>query len=346
MDLDVASRLARSALPQFDLDERSTVEFVKYRENHVFRATDSDGASFAVRLHRPGYRDEAEIRTELAYLAALAAAGVPVPRVRPTRDGRLFCTVGAGADERRVSVQEWVPDARPFGDIDDALAGRHDPPATDFAGIGRLLGRLHAATVEIGLPADFRREAWDADGLAGPDPLWGDPTALATLTAAERAAVEAGVSHVRERLSALGTEAGVFGVIHADATPENLLETSDGWVLIDFDDFGTGWFAFDLVTAVFHHARNPRYPDFEAALRTGYAESRSLSPAELTAWDDLMLARGLTYLGWAAQRPGDPASDFISAEVAPWVAQIAAALVSGRPAPWRTTALPGSEETR
>ncbi|KAA9151603.1 phosphotransferase [Microbacterium lushaniae] len=339
MELDVAHRLARAALPLFGLDPRSAVDFVKYRENHVFRVTESAGSAFAVRLHRPGYRDDDEIRTEVSYLDALASAGLPVPAVRRTTDGALFSTVTAEGQVRSVSVQHWVAGARPFGDIDAALSGRHDPPASAFSEIGAVLGRVHAAAVRIGEPEGFRRGSWDAEGLAGPRPLWGDPTALPSLTPVRRAAVERGVRHVHRRLRALGTDRDIFGVIHADATPENLLQTAGGFVLIDFDDFGTGWYVFDLVTAVFHHARNPHYPGFEKAIRAGYGASRPLSDAEIAAWDDFMLARGLTYLGWAADRPGDPASEFISETVAPWVADIAAALTSGAPAPWRVSDL-------
>ncbi|WP_167758058.1 phosphotransferase [Microbacterium sp. dk485] len=339
MELDVAHRLVRAALPLFGLDPRSAVDFVKYRENHVFRVTESAGSVFAVRLHRPGYRDDEEIRTEVSYLDALASAGVPVPAVRRTTEGALFSTATADGHVRSVSVQHWVQGARPFGDIDAALSGRHDPPAHAFSGIGAVLGRVHAEALRIGEPEGFRRGSWDADGLAGPRPLWGDPVALPSLTPGERAAVERGVGHVHRRLRALGTGRDIFGVIHADATPENLLETTDGFVLIDFDDFGTGWYVFDLVTAVFHHARNPRYPEFEDAVRGGYEAHRTLSDAEIGAWDDLMLARGLTYLGWAADRPGDPASEFISEVVAPWVADIAETLTSGAPAPWRPSHL-------
>ena len=53
-----------------------------------------------------------------------------------------------------------------------------------------------------------------------------------------------------------------------------------------------------------------------------------------------MLARGMTYLGWAAARPGDPASAFISTELAPWVCETAAASLAGDPPPWRRRAEP------
>lgn len=344
MQLDAALEIARRSLEPFGLDPQARIEFVKYRENHVFRVTDRD-RSVALRLHRPGYRDDVEVRSELTYLRALADAGVRVPEVIPTGDGALMLTVRTEAGERRVSAQRWFDDAVPFSDIQTVLAGDHSPDPSEFERIGALLGALHAAAIEIGTPDGFRRGAWDADGLAGEEPLWGDPRALSSLTDDQRAAVDRAMPLLHERLTGLGTDPAVYGVVHADATPENILHTAQGVVLIDFDDFGTGWYVFDLVTAVFHHAGHPRFAEYEDAIRAGYRTARSLSAAELDAWDPLLVARGLTYLGWAAERPGDPASDFISQAVAPWVARAADALTRGEPLPWRT-ARADSEESR
>lgn len=343
MEIDDARRLVRLTLPIYDLDDDAHVHFVKYRENHVFRVDTPDGRSYAVRLHRPGYRTDEEILTELVYLDALGRAGVPVPEVVRDREGRLMSTVATKRLRRVVSIQHWIPDALPFGDIDDALSGRHDPPSEAFREIGALIGRLHAAADEIGLPEGFRRAAWDADGLAGERPLWGAAHALGGLSRSESATLERAARRVHERLGRIGTDEKTFGVIHADATPENILVTPMGVVLIDFDDFGTGWHVFDLVTTIFHHARNPRYPEFERALLDGYSRHRRIPEEARAMWDDLMLARGLTYLGWAAERPGDPASVFITQTVAPWVLDIADSSLTGAPMTWRRFPTPPLE---
>lgn len=342
MHINVAHEIAQAALAPFGLDPDARIEFIKYRENHVFRATGTNGKSMAVRLHRPGYRNQEELRSEFEFLRALREAGVEVPEVIPTLDGELFTLVQVGEHSRQVSVQHWVEDASPFGDIESVLAGRHNPDPAAFARIGSLLGRLHASAIRIGIPAGFRRAAWDAAGLAGPSPVWGDPRLLASLTTEERDVVDRALPALHEQLSALPMDSSVFGIVHADASPENLLETANGVVLIDFDDFGTGWFIFDLVTAIFHHALHPRYLDYEQALIAGYRQERPLSDDEIAAWDAFMLARGLTYLAWAGERPGDPASEFVSANVAPWVTDLASTYTRGQTPPWRRPAISSS----
>ncbi|WP_454132534.1 phosphotransferase enzyme family protein [Microbacterium lacticum] len=347
MDLHDAERVAQQALPLFGIDAQATTAFIKYRENHVFRAT-APGASYAVRLHRPGYRDDDEVATELGYLRALRAAGVPVPDVVPTVEGALVAHVSAGGHDRLVSVQRWLDDAAAFGSVEEVLGGTHTPDPEEFIRIGALLGALHAAEGTLALPTEFRRGAWDAAGLAGDHPLWGDPRALPTLNGDERDAVGRAVRALHARLLTLPRTPDVYGVVHADATPENIMVTPAGFVLIDFDDFGTGWYAFDLATAVFHHALHPRYAEYEQAVLAGYASVRPLAGLDAATWDALLLARGLTYLGWAAERPGDPASDFVAASVAPWVAAACAAYADGEALPWhRPTGSPfdGSSTT-
>ena len=54
-DLDSAKRVAYRALTRYAADHDAALTFVKYRENYVFRV-DEPGGSYALRLHRSGYR--------------------------------------------------------------------------------------------------------------------------------------------------------------------------------------------------------------------------------------------------------------------------------------------------
>ncbi|MFD1718379.1 phosphotransferase enzyme family protein [Georgenia deserti] len=344
MDSHVAATIARAALDRFAIARLSTVTFVKYRENHVFRIDTPSGESYALRLHRPGYRNEREIDTELRYVEALARRGVPVPSVVRACDGEPYARVTAARHTRVVSVLRWLPDARQLGDAGEAFLTGGAETVEAFRDVGSLLGRFHRAAQALERPAGFERAAWDADGLAGTKRLWGDPCRLRGLDAHDRALLGDAAAFVRARLATVGEEASCFGVIHADTTPENILSTPTGLWLIDFDDFGTGWYVFDLVTALFHHTPHPRYLQYRDALLTAYQAHRPLTRHELELWDPLMLARGMSYLGWAADRPGDPASDFVADHVAPWVLRAAHALTTGTDLPWRAGS-PGTAVT-
>src|SRR5690606_26322459 len=56
-----------------------------------------------------------------------------------------------------------------------------------------------------------------------------------------------------------------------------------------------------------------------AELAGGYREARALTMADAAAWDSLLLARALSYLGWSAARPGDPVSEFHEETLVPRV---------------------------
>ena len=95
-------------------------------------------------------------------------------------------------------------------------------------------------------------------------------------------------------------------------------------VVIDFDDFGDGWYLFDLATPLFFFQGHPDYAAFRASLLEGYRAERPLSEAEERLLDLFLVARGYTYLGWAATRPETDTAAFLIAEIVPLVVRLAA----------------------
>ncbi|WP_448809257.1 phosphotransferase enzyme family protein [Agromyces bauzanensis] len=314
---------ARQVLPRFGLPSDCEIAFVKYRENHVFRVATA-GDEFALRLHRPGYRSAAEIASEIELLESLHAAGLSAPVPLFTHDGDPLATIPCwDGRERHVSMQRWMPAAGPLGDSASYFVGGAEADPALLYALGRTTALHHEQAILRGRPAGFVRPPWNHDGLSGPSPLWGDPSKLRTLSEADATLIRATAMHLHERLAAASVDRHSYGVIHADLTFENVLVRGTGAsaeiVFIDFDDFGEGWFLFDLATPLFWLRPHPRYEVYEAALFGGYESVRPLGPAFDDLWDSLVLARGLTYLGWAADRPGDPASDFAEAHLSPWL---------------------------
>ena len=83
---------------------------------------------------------------------------------------------------------------------------------------------------------------------------------------------------------------------------------------------------FDLATPLFFFQGHPDYADFRASLLAGYRAERPLSEAEHRLLDLFLVARGYTYLGWAATRPETDTAAFLISEIVPLVVRLAAEL--------------------
>jgi Ser/Thr protein kinase RdoA (MazF antagonist) len=274
--------------------EGAPCTFVAGRENQVFRVTTKAG-DFALRIKRPGYRDEAELLSELNWLQAMERAGLHVPRPLPSRAGRLLEKIGA----LHVDMVSWLP-GKPLGKSRQPLE-LADRCGTFFT-IGAAMARLHAACDSWQRPDGFKRCHWHLDGLLGEAPVWDRFWDNPTLPDATRTLFVRFRSQARDRLTGLAPALD-YGLIHADLVRENLLLDGDRIALIDFDDGGFGFRAFDMATVLLKNRAEPDYADLRAALIEGYGSVRSLDLADL----DLFIAlRALTYVGWIITRMDEP----------------------------------------
>ena len=287
MDDPVAQALALWGMAE------ARAEFVAGRENRVYRVRTEAGA-FALRIRRPGYRSDSEIRSELEWLAAMARAGLHVPLPRRALSGALVETVAGHA----VDVIGWL-DGRPMGQSGAPLA-LGDPEAV-FHRLGGELARLHAACDAWRPPDGFARAQWDRDGLLGDAPLWGRFWANPTLDAETRAVFVRFRDAARAALDGIGPTQD-FGLIHADPVRENVLLEGDSLRLIDFDDGGYGFRLFDLATALVKNHDEPEYPAMEAALIAGY---RAVRPLDTGALPLFLAIRAASYVGWIVPRLGE-----------------------------------------
>ena len=301
---DCMRALAETALGDWDIGP-CRLDLIKYRENAVFRATTAEGARYALRIHRAGYHSDAELRSELQWIDALAGHGIQVPALVPARSGAPFAVVSGGdvPEPRQVDIFEWV-DGRQLGTAESGVA---DPGAVSrtYHTIGSLAAQLHNQATTWAVPEGFTRHAWDAPGLVGPEPFWGRFWDLAALTADQREMLLAARDRVRVDLADYAADpgnAGRYSLIHADFVAENLMVDGDSVRLIDFDDAGFGWHLFELATALYFEMEADYYPDAYSSLIRGYREYRDLPDSQLEHLPLFLLARSFTYLGWVHTR--------------------------------------------
>lgn len=296
--------LAHMALHAWDLEVVHLAP-IKVRENAVFRIDLAGGGRAVLRVHRHGYHSDAELHSEFLWMQALQAAGISVPQVIRSRQGRDFevVTMPRIGGSRQIDVFEWI-DGRQLGSVESGLCGDAKDIAGQYHTIGSIAARMHNHSTSWRCPEAFRRHAWDAAGLVGSQPLWGRFWDLAALTPGQRELLTRARSRIATELEDYGMESDRYGLIHADLVPENLLIDGSRVQVIDFDDAGFGWHLFELATSLYFISGDSIYPAAREALIRGYRSERELTD-EAIEWLPLFLAaRATTYLGWVHTRSG------------------------------------------
>lgn len=280
------SDAARQALSLWGMED-ATCTFVAGRENQVFKVSGPQG-DFALRMKRPGYRDESELVAELAWMSEMARAGLSVPEPLPSLSGARLERAG----DHFVDMITWL-NGIPIGHTREPLT-LSDAPGT-FCALGREMAKLHAAC-DAWAPADFKRFHWDVNGLLGDTPLWGRFWENPTLDTQTRQLLGDFRLRARCDLKAMTLD---YGLIHADLVRENVMLDGDTLRLIDFDDGGYGFRLFDVATALLKNRTEPNFVALKDALIEGYLSERQL---DMTLLDLFLALRAATYVGWIVPR--------------------------------------------
>ena len=244
-----------------------------------------------MRLHRPGDLTDAELASELMWMAALVAAGTKLPQPVPALDGEFWVKL----DGTVIDVLAWL-DAEPFGK-DGKLCARGDHTAI-AAELGRSLAGIHRHSDAWTPPRDFVRPCWDEEGLLGEAPLWGRFWENPALSPDEADLMSRVRSLVRAELVEIAPELD-YGLIHADAVPENVLVGENAVNIIDFDDGGYGYRLFDLATTMNYLDKYSPNGRLSESFLDAYIETRSIDQRPLPLFQ---LLRSLTYVGWITPR--------------------------------------------
>jgi Ser/Thr protein kinase RdoA (MazF antagonist) len=253
-------------------------------ENRVYEVELEDERRLVVKFHRPGRWSRVTILEEHAFLAELAAAELPV--VAP-----LDLGTGSTLGEIDGIFYSAFPKVR--GRIMDEL------DAERRRQIGRTIGRMHAVGAARGAPHRPRLEvsryihepleALSAGHLM-PENLLPRYRDVALRIAKAVAAPLAAATPQR---------------IHGDLHWGNVLWTSDGPVLVDFDDMLVGPPVQDLWLLARGDSEEARRERED--LLAGYELFRAFDRSTLALCEPLRALRIVYMSGWIARRWEDPA---------------------------------------
>jgi len=291
MDEAVAHRAARAAAPHWGTPA-SAPNLVHIRENAVFGVTLENRLRVALRVHRSGYQAARAVEDELRWMEALADAGFACPWPQRSRDGALALRLEDGT---LVSCLQWIAGTR----LADAAA--QEEAGMTYRQLGALLADFHLTSDAVA-PPRLERPAWDVEAFCHPQsPRWGPFWNNPSLEPREREILITARDVARERFGLL--EHAPFGLIHGDVLADNVLVSGGNLFLIDFDDGGRGYRAYDLATALIAHAGSSSEARLRDAIVEGYDAAGGSLGNDIDRDLDFFLAlRALASCGWVSGR--------------------------------------------
>jgi Ser/Thr protein kinase RdoA (MazF antagonist) len=318
-------RMVAAALPRWALSPATTIGVLNLSENATFALSDPQaGRELVVRVHRVGYSSPAEIRSELAWIAALSREGI-VDTATPVAgtDGEVLQTLPAssGAPPRHAVAFSRLPGAAPDPSL-DAIRW--------FDRLGEATARMHRHARGWQQPAGFQRKRWDLDSMVGPAAFWGSWRSAIGLTPAGRDTIAAALAGIDARLARYGSGPERFGLVHADLHLANLLVDNDQLRIIDFDDCGFSWFMYDFATAVSFIEHQPNVPDLLAAWLGGYRRAATLTDADIAEIPTFVVLRRILLSAWFASHSEVPLAQQMGATYTAGTVELAQQFLQGR----------------
>ena len=291
-------RLALEALATYNLGD-FTLRPIQHRENATFLVR-AGGVRYLLRVSRPGYREQAVIRSELEWLDAITRdTDLVVPAHVANREGKLLTVaVAPGVPEPRVcALFRWVK---------GRFCSQHDLTGRHLEMVGRLTGKLHCHASGFAPSPGFTRIRWDCECLLGGATGGTIDRAKSVLDSEGRAIVDGAVEITHRAMVQLGEASSVFGLIHRDLHQMNYVFLKGEARAIDFDDCGWGYYLGDMGSTLGPLVSRSDFASLRAAFLRGYRSVRPLDATHERLLTSFLIADRLKIAVWMAGRWDNP----------------------------------------
>ena len=284
------SQAQAHALLQAHYDLAGSLSALGSQQDLNFRLDTGQGR-FVLKVCHGSYA-QAELEAQHTALAYLRDKGLPVPAVRPARDGQGLLALDIDGQPLRARLLDYI-EGQPLTRL------KHMEPRL-MAELGALCARVDQALADFDHPGLVRTLQWDpqhAQALI-------EHLLPVLQDAGQRARVETATRLAAEKLAALVDQLPSQAV-HLDITDDNAVWARDAarqWQLqgvIDFGDLLRTWRIADLsvtCAALLHHAEGdplrilPVVRAYQAVNPLGEAELRALWPLVLNRAAVLVLS--------------------------------------------------------
>jgi Ser/Thr protein kinase RdoA (MazF antagonist) len=314
--------LADAALRTFGVTAHDVV-FLGHNSGAAFRVESADAGRLLLKIHAP--QGEGEPLSDRAILGGLQWLAVmaeltdtPVQTPLPDPQGALLPSLNFRGLSLPCSLQRW-------------LDGHHvDELSTDQAhGVGALMGRWHTfseqqgTTFESAVPYDVQYLTRALDDLRA-------VSTTGVMSGDCRDAIERATELACILVDSMGTAADVFGVIHGDVNPDNIIVSDDGAVrFIDLAQLAIAPYLWDLGTALYQFSYQAA--SVRRAMVTGYRSVRPGLTFPPLALETFVCAAALTNLAFQVSIPAQRVSPLFHANLQKFARGYCRDLVNGVP---------------
>lgn len=250
----------------------ATCQLLRSYTNDVY-LIHAAGQKFVLKLYAHGWRTLTDVQWEIDLLRHLSDHGVLVARPIAAHNQEPIQSIATDTVAHIAVLFAY------------ALGDKPQPPFSTalYEAFGLAIGQLHQ--VADSFVTSYPRRALDMTLLID------EPVMLAApllTNPNERAWLLDLASVVKDRITIYAAAGLDWGMIHGDATLDNLHVTEDGTIILyDFDSGGPGWRAADLQGWAANHAD---YQSRWDAFHRGYNRARSLAEIDRLAAPYLTLA--------------------------------------------------------
>ncbi|NQV80676.1 MAG: phosphotransferase [Alphaproteobacteria bacterium] len=265
----------------YDLAQPVHCELLTRGMNDVYLVRGGE-TTYASRVWRSGFRSEADVAYETAFLNFLDDAGIPVPAALPTRDGALYVPLRAPEGARYLSLFGWAAGA-PFADNPD--------PDTAHR-LGALFGQMHVMAKKFA-PKEVRQVDSSGQLRRGLPDL----QRMVAHRAGDSAWYARAVDAIANALKRLPEADAPKGPSHGDFHSFNAFIDNGEIVLLDFDNCGVDHWAADISSFTWANDYIGGVDNaINEAFVAGYESTRPMSAAERALMPLFYAAKELRFL--------------------------------------------------
>jgi Ser/Thr protein kinase RdoA (MazF antagonist) len=278
--------LAEAALTYYDLGN-GRLSMLAHRTNTIFqihatkRREDPvskepariEKSRYALRLYTTSFPPEAQVTSELYWLAALRKeTELVVPEPVPARNGSLITevTVEGIPEIAHCIVFRWVNGRF----VDSGLS------PIKMERVGMFMARLHQHAEKFVPPADFERPRWNwqwvFDKGSVLDPAFVARRGQGRVSEHDLTIFAATAEKVGIAMREMPQKAAHYGLVHFDLQQTNYLFYQDEVRAIDFEDCCWNYYLYDMAITLSGIMGRPDEAALRAAFFEGYAQIRSL----------------------------------------------------------------------